>query len=171
MVLEQDERGGGAVRDVLQDVPALLLGEHVHAAVRLDLLGPGDRARLHAFLTLDAEADQGADLGPHLDRLVFGQVAEVLDLEFALGILVDGQRVDDPDHVALAEPFEFGDDLAVEVRLAESQHDELYRPDGHETPPLLADLARLSGGWRCITQPATAASAWMGCPHITREGG
>jgi hypothetical protein len=38
---------------------------------------------------------------------------------------LDGQRVDDADGVALAQPLELGDDLAVEVGLLEAQHDEL----------------------------------------------
>jgi hypothetical protein len=170
VMLQQEERGRGAVRDVLEDVPAFLLGEHVHAAVGLDLLRSGDRTGLHAFLALDAEADQGTDLAAELDRLGFRQVAEMLDFDFALGVLVDGQRVDHPDHVALAEPFEFGDDLAVEVWLRESQHDELYRPDGHETPPLLSDRL-LHPGRGCVTRPTTGASALTGGPRITPEEG
>ena len=44
------------------------------------------------------------------------QVAQVLDLELALGVLVDGKRVDHADGVALPQALELGDDLAVEVR-------------------------------------------------------
>jgi deoxyinosine 3'endonuclease (endonuclease V) len=40
-------------------------------------------------------------------------------LELALGVLVDGQGVDHPDGVALAQPFQLVDDLAVEVGVIE----------------------------------------------------
>ena len=43
----------------------------------------------------------------------------MLDLKLAVCVLVDGQRVDDAHRVAFAEPLEFADDLAVEVRVAE----------------------------------------------------
>ena len=88
-------------------------------------------AGLHALLALDPEADQRADLGAELDRLVLRQVAEVLDLELALGVLVDGQCVDHADRVALAQPLEFADDLAVELGVLEAEHDQLDGSDRH----------------------------------------
>jgi hypothetical protein len=39
----------------------------------------------------------------------------MLDLQFTLRILVDGKGVDDAYRAGLAQPFEFGDHLAVEV--------------------------------------------------------
>jgi len=39
-------------------------------------------------------ADERADLAVELDRLVLGQVAEVHDLDLAVGVLVYGERVD-----------------------------------------------------------------------------
>ena len=48
-----------------------------------------------------------------------------------VGVLVDGQRVDHAHGVALAQPLELGDDLAVEVGVLESQHDQLNRSDRH----------------------------------------
>ena len=68
MVLDQHQRRGRAVRDVLQDVPRVLVGEHVDAVG--GRLRAGQRAGLHAFLALDAQADQRADLAAELDRLV-----------------------------------------------------------------------------------------------------
>jgi hypothetical protein len=53
------------------------------------------------------------------------QLAQVLDLDLAGGVLIDGQRVDHAYGVALAQPLELGDDLAVEIGLLEAQHDEL----------------------------------------------
>jgi hypothetical protein len=46
-----------------------------------------------------------------------GEVAELLDLDLALRILVDGERVDHAHAVALAQALELGDDLAAEVRV------------------------------------------------------
>ena len=58
----------------------------------------------------------------------------MLDLDLAVGVLVDGQRVDHADGVALAQPLELGDDLAVEVRVLEAEHDQLYGSDRHGAP-------------------------------------
>ena len=52
-----------------------------------------------------------------------GEVAEVGDLDLAVGVLVDGQGVDHPDGVALAQPLQLLDDLAVEVGVVEAQHE------------------------------------------------
>ena len=57
--------------------------------------------------------------------------AEVLDLDLAGGVLVNGQRVDHAYGVALAQPLELGDDLAVEIGLREAQHDQLKGSDRH----------------------------------------
>ena len=90
-------------------------------------LGAGD----HPFLALDPEADQRADLAAELDRLVLGEVAQVRDLDLSVGVLVHGERVDDAHRVALLQALELGDDLAVELGVAEAEHDELNGPDGH----------------------------------------
>ena len=108
---------------------AVLVGEHVGAFG--GRLGPGQRAGGHAVLALDAEADQRADLAPELDRLLGRQVAEVLDGELAVRVLVDDERVDDPHGVRLPEPLELLDDLSVEVGVFEAQHHELNRSDRH----------------------------------------
>ena len=63
-----------------------------------------------------------------------GEVAQVRDLDLAVGVLVDRQRVDHPHGVALPQPLELVDDLAVEVRVLEAEHDELYRSDSHVAP-------------------------------------
>jgi hypothetical protein len=104
LVLDQDERRRRVVRDLLEHVPGVLVGEH------LDAIGGRVGTRLgaghEAFLALDAEPDQRADLAAQLDCLLLRQVAEVLDLDLAGGVLVDGQRVDDAYGVALAQPLE-----------------------------------------------------------------
>ena len=88
-------------------------------------------ARLHAFLALDAETDERTDLASELDRLLLAEVAEVHDLDLAVCVLVDGERVDHAHGVALAELLELLDDLPVELRVLESEHDELDWPDSH----------------------------------------
>ena len=67
------------------------------------LVSACDRACLEAFLAFDAEPDQGADLAAHLDRLVAGEVAQMLDLDLACRVLVHGERVDHAHRVAVAE--------------------------------------------------------------------
>ncbi len=130
MVLEQDERGGRVVRDVLDHVPGVLVRERVDAALGTRLR-PGEGAGLHSLLTLDPEADQSADHGSDLDRLVLCQGAEVLDLDLAVGVLEDGERVDHAHGVALLQAFQLLDDLTVEVRVLKTQDDELHRSDCH----------------------------------------
>ena len=54
VMLEQDQRRGRVVRDVLQDVPRLVVGEDVDAVLRR--LGAGGGASLgKPFFTIDAE--------------------------------------------------------------------------------------------------------------------
>ena len=115
MVLEQDERRGGVVRDLFQHIPCLVLGEDVHTALFDHCLGTGFRALLEAGFALEAEADQRADLAAELDRLLLGQVAEMLRLQFTVRALVDRQRVDHPDGVARPQTLQFSDDLTVEL--------------------------------------------------------
>jgi hypothetical protein len=55
----------------------------------------------------------------------------MLDLDLSVGVLVDGQGVDHPDRVALAQPFQLLDDLPMEVRVVEPEDQQLHRPDGH----------------------------------------
>jgi hypothetical protein len=37
--------------------------------------------------------------------------------------------------IALSQALQLGDDLTVEVRVLEAEHDELNWPDGHGLPP------------------------------------
>ncbi len=63
------------------------------------------------------------------------------DLDLAVGVLVDRERVDHAHGVALPELLELGDDLAVELWVLEAEHDQLHRPDGHGAPPRLGILS------------------------------
>src|SRR6266581_4191799 len=104
----------------------------------MDTLGcclrAGGCTLLDPLFAFDAEADQRADLAAELNRLVLGKVAEVLHFDLSLGVLVDGQRVDHAHGVALAQPFELGDDLAVELGMAEAENNELNRSYCHASP-------------------------------------
>jgi hypothetical protein len=84
--------------------------------------------------SLDPEADQRADLAAELDRLVLGEVAQVLDLDLSVRILVHRERVYHAHRVALTQALELGDDLAVELRMLEAEHNQLHRSDGHRSP-------------------------------------
>ena len=101
-------------------------------------LGADLGALLEALLALDAEADQGGDLAAELDRLVLVQVAEMDDLHLTWGVLVDGEGVDHAHGVALAELLQLLDDLAVELRMLEPQHQQLNQSDCHLIYSLLA---------------------------------
>jgi hypothetical protein len=57
-------------------------------------------------------------------------------LDLSRRVLVHRERVDHPDRVARPEPLQLGDDLAVELRVVESQHDELDWSDRHCRPSL-----------------------------------
>ena len=104
-------------------------------------------AAADAFLALDAETDQCAHRGTELDRLVLGEVAEMHHLDLSVGVLMHRKRIDDAHRVALAQALELLDDLAVEIRVAESQDYELNRTDCHVSP-LVANRAP---GARCRT--------------------
>ena len=92
MVLEQDQRRGRVVRNVLEDVPRILIGEDVDAVRRC--LCARNGAGRHPFFALDSEADKGTYLAADLYRFVLGEVAEMLDFDFSVAVFVDGQRVD-----------------------------------------------------------------------------
>src|SRR6266516_3805439 len=118
----------------------------------MDTLGcclrAGGCTLLDPLFAFDAEADQRADLAAELNRLVLGKVAEVLHFDLSLGVLVDGQRVDHAHGVALAQPFELGDDLAVELGMAEAENNELNRSYCHASP--FNRLRRHSGRRLCF---------------------
>jgi len=116
--------------DVLKHVPRLGLAQHV-GALGLGLPRACRRAGLCSLFPRDAEPYERAELAAELDRLPFGEVAEMLNLQLTVFVLANGQRVDDAYRVALAEPLELGDDLAVKVGVVESQYDQLHRSNCH----------------------------------------
>ena len=89
---------------------------------------------LDAFLAFDSKTDQRADLAAKLDRFILGQVAEVGDLDLSLGILVHRQCVDHPHRVALTQPFELRDHLAVKIGMGKAQDKQLYWSNRHVSP-------------------------------------
>jgi hypothetical protein len=46
------------------------------------------------------------------------------DLDLAVGVVVDRQGVDHPNGIAVAQPLQLLDDLAVEVQMVEAQQPE-----------------------------------------------
>ena len=54
-------------------------------------------------------------------------------LDLAVGVLVDGEGVDHAHRVVLAEPLKLLDDLSVEIRVLEAEHEELDWSDRHMT--------------------------------------
>jgi hypothetical protein len=57
--------------------------------------------------------------------------------------------------VALSQALQLGDDLAVELRVLEAEHDELNWPDGHGSASSIAEAPT-------VTQPDLAHIARMG---------
>jgi hypothetical protein len=125
-------------------------------------LGARERAGLHPLLALDAEPDQGADRGAQLDRLVLGQVAQMRDLDLAVGVLVNGQSIDHAHRIALAQPLELLDDLAVELGVLEAQHDQLHGSDGHAHSSLI-------GAGERSREASPSASSRTGDQHLRRR--
>ena len=107
---------------------------------------------------------KGADLAADLDCLVLSEVAEVLHLQLALGVLVDGRGVDHADRAARVEPLQFGDDLTVEVGMIEIEHDELNRTNCHFLS-LSHDRRRGGAWWSCLAVARVCRAglrAWRG---------
>ena len=119
---------------------------------------PACGAGLETLLALDAEAHERADLAAELDRLLLRQVAEMLDLHLALRVFVDSKRVNHADGVALTQPLQLGDDLAVELGMPEAQHDQLNGSNRH----LFASPSIRSQGRLIFEQ--------TGRPHIIQWG-
>src|SRR5512132_1838460 len=132
-MLEQDERGGGIVRNLRQDVPRFFLREDV------DAIGGGlrarDRAGLHALFPGRSESQERSDDGPELLRLLLRELTSLQGGDLSVRVLVDHERVDHANRVITPQPLELVDDLALEIGLVEPQGDQLYRSDRHLTPP------------------------------------
>src|SRR5664279_5565075 len=78
VVLQQDQGGGRAVRDVFQDIPPLDVTQRVQP------LGTDFRARdrtsFDTLLTVNTQPDQFTDECAELDGLVAAQVAQMSNL-------------------------------------------------------------------------------------------
>jgi len=62
------------------------------------------------------------------------------DLDVSVRVLVDGKCIDYAHRVALSEAFQLGDDLAMEVWLAEAKDEQLYRANRHISIPSVVDV-------------------------------
>ena len=105
-------------------------------------LGAREGAGLHAFLALDAEADECTDLAAELDRLLVGEVAQVRHLDLPACVLVDREGIDHSHGVALPQPLQLGDDLPVKLGMVEAQHDELNGSNSHHISSLIVCSCR-----------------------------
>jgi hypothetical protein len=107
------ERAGG---DVLHDDPRITVGaQHVEDAYHVDVVEPGDRARL-AQRPL-----------PHLPALVVGQPRwrdKLLDRHLTVQHLVQGEP--DAAHAALPERFDESIPVGDELRLSHRHHPKPY---------------------------------------------
>jgi hypothetical protein len=74
-------------------------------------------------------ADHRADL----DRLVLGQVAQMLHLDLSVRVLVNRERVDHADGLLVMQPLELGDDLAVKLGVAKAYDDQLNWSNCHRS--------------------------------------
>src|SRR4051812_2215831 len=98
------------------------------------------------------------------------------DLDLAGHVLVHGERVDDAHRVALPQALELGDDLAVELRMLEPEHDELYWSNGHGSPfgrvitacDVVVEAVRQARAEVPLRLPRSPASDWM--PGSGRRG-
>src|SRR4051795_1589789 len=79
MVLDEQEGSRGVVRQLTDDIPGVLIREHVDTVA--SELGAGDASLHGAFLARRAQTNQGADDAAELDGLVLAEVAEPLDLD------------------------------------------------------------------------------------------
>ena len=78
-----------------------------------------------------------------LDRLVFGQVAEVGDLDLTVGVFVDRQGVDHPHGVALAEPLQLGGPQGLLDGGQPGPDGGQVEPDADPPPGPAVDLGRV----------------------------
>ena len=129
VVLEQDQRRRRVVRDVLEHVPRVLVGEDVHAVAHRLRARP--RAGLDPSSPSMPRPISAPTLVPSSIASSIGQVAQVRHLDLSGGVLVNRKRVDDAHRVALAQALELLDDLAVELGMVEPEDDELDWSDGH----------------------------------------
>jgi hypothetical protein len=60
----------------------------------------------------------------------------MLHLDLTVRVLVHRKCVNHTDRVFVMQPLELSDDLAMEVGLAEAQHDQLNGSYGHRQSPL-----------------------------------
>jgi hypothetical protein len=140
-VLEQDDRRGRVVRDVVDDVPRFFLGEDVDAVG--SRLGAGLRPGFGALEAAGPETDERSDGRAELGRLVVAQVGALQDRDVALGVFVDREAVDHANRVVVLQPVELGQDFTLEVRLVEPQDQQLNGSDCHQISPfsLLSRIA------------------------------
>ena len=164
VVLEQEQRRRGVVGDVLEHVPRLLVGEHLDPFLGRRLGASSAPASMPSSPSIPRPIS-AATLLPNSIASSWVRLLRCIDLHLALGVLVDGEGVDHADRVALAELLELLQDLAVEVRLFEPEHEQLNWPDCHRPPPLVRALAELNSARSSCGRPT---GLWPSSSRLTR---
>src|SRR5256885_7016761 len=173
-MLDQRDRGAGAVRDRVGEVPDVALVDEVTVG---HLRGSGCHRALEVLLAC-ADADERADESPELLGLVRAEVARLDGLELPVA-LRDEHQIDQTDDLGVLEPLDLGHDRAVEVGPVEPEDEHLHRAErdarslgaAHDTP------ARTFAFWTsnsasvripCSLSLASSSSCstmspWLGC--------
>ena len=102
-----------------------------------------NRPELHPLLARRPEADQGPDRRAEGERLVGIEVAALDRLDHTVLRLADGEEVDEPNDVAVAQALELGPDLPVELGVLEGDDEDLDRADRSWAEPT-AEPVRLA---------------------------
>jgi hypothetical protein len=110
-MLDQHDGSTAARRNRVGEVPHLCLIEDVAV---LALERSGDESGRSLFLAVGTEANEGADRGPELNRLVGRQIARLDYFELAVLAFRHEEEVDHPHRADVFEPVELRHDLALE---------------------------------------------------------
>jgi hypothetical protein len=73
-------------------------------------------------------------------------------LDLPVGVLVHRERVDHANAVGLTQALQLRDDLAVEVRLRETEHDQLNRSGTHMSPSPSGRATSRTAGAASVTE-------------------
>src|SRR5204863_705476 len=98
--------------------------------------------------------DQRSDDRTELQRLVLREVAVLDRLHVAFRVLLDEEQVDESDDIGVLQPLELRQDLARELRVLETNDEDLHGADwdcrlrAHAVPRSLRFSASNSSGVR-----------------------
>src|SRR6266487_5517176 len=125
-MLDQGNGSTAACWNSVGEIPHLCLIEDVAV---LAFERSGDEGGRGLFLAVGTEADEGADRGPELDRLVGRQVARLDDLDLPVLPFRHEEQVDQPNCAVAFQPVQLGHDLAFEPSSIELEDEHLDRAE------------------------------------------